>query len=278
MMKRFALIFMAMFFLLASCQDESFETPSYSKKIVVDGCIEQGQHARVALTWSCPYFAEVDSASILGLVLTSAKVTLNDGFTDEILILKQNDASYPPYVYESRVLRGVTGRTYNLKVEYGGHTVTATTQIPASQTIDSLWFARAEGVDTAGYIMLRYYDRAGEDNYYRVLTRKSQSVRFSPVFLPNLDGRLVDGEVVTMSLTEEGDQVTPTLFSVNDTVSVKLYTMNYPEFKFWSGVYLEHLNTTNPFAASNLHVESNINGGLGIWAGYGVSVKPIVCK
>jgi hypothetical protein len=278
MMKRNGIIVIVMFFLIASCQDENFETPSYSKKVVVDGWIEQGQHAKVFLTWSCPYFSEVDSISILNLMLTSAKVTVSDGSFEEILMLRRNDAYFPPYVYESNTLRGVTGRTYSLKVEYGGHTITASTQIPESQPIDSLWFSPANGVDTTGYIMLRFPDKIGVDNYYRILTKKSSATKYTPVFLPNLDGSLVDGQIVTMSLTEENSETKPKLFNVNDTVSVKLYTMNYLEFKFWNSLYSEHLNTTNPFAASNLHVQSNINGGLGVWAGYGTSIKQIVCK
>ena len=278
MMKRKGLIIIVMLFLLASCQDENFETPSYSNKIVVDGWIEQGQHAKVFLTWSCPYFSAVDSISILNLVLTSAKVSVSDGSFEEILMLRRNDAYFPPFVYESNTLRGVTGRKYSLKVEYGGHTVTASTQIPESQPIDSLWFSPAEGVDTAGYIMLKFPDRAGIDNYYRILTKKASATRYAPVFLPNLDGSLVDGQIITMSITEESSETTPKLFCVNDTVNVKLYTMNYSEFRFWDSLYNEHLNTTNPFAASNLHVQSNIDGGLGVWAGYGISIKQIVCK
>ncbi len=263
---------------LTACQDDSFETPNYTQKIVVDGWIEQGQPARVFLTLSAPYFSEVDSVTLRKLVLKWAKVTVIDGLTQEILTLKTNQDYFPPYVYESTTLRGIIGHTYGLKVEYGGKTVTSTTHIPAIQQLDSIWFKPEPGVDTAGYIRILFTDKPGIDNFYRITSKTgSQTKKYTPVFLPNLDGRIVDGQSIVLSISNEKD-LNPLLFNVNDTVNLKICTVDQPVFNFWNSLYQELQNTQNPFAAANMNVKSNVKGGLGIWAGYGVSNYRIVCK
>lgn len=264
--------------LLAACQDENFETPNYSQQIVVDGWIEQGQPARVFLTLSAPYFSEIDSASLRQLVLTRAKVTVIDGLNEEILTLRTNKDYFPPFIYEGANLRGVIGHSYTLKVEYGGRTVTSITQIPEPQLLDSIWFKLLPKVDTAGYIMIKFTDKPDVDNFYRILTRTgNKTEKYIPAFLPNLDGRLVDGQSLTLTISNEkkGDIL---YFSVNDTVNLKLCTMDQTVFNFWNSLNSELLNTGNPFASANFHVLTNVDGGLGIWAGYGVNTYRIVCK
>ena len=276
-MKRFYLTILIVLQLTA-CQNDNFETPYYDQKIVVDGWIEPNQPARVFLTLSAPYFSEVDSSSLRNLVITRAKVTVIDGLNEEILTLRTNYDYFPPYIYEGTYLRGIIGHSYSLKVEYGGVTVTSTTQIPDSQQLDSLWFKRAPDIDTAGYIMIKFSDKPGIDNFYRILTRTGVNTKkYTPVFLPNLDGRLIDGQTVSLTLSNEkkGDII---LFNVNDTVTVKFCTMEQSAFKFWNSLYSDLNNTQNPFASTSSHVISNVSGGLGVWAGYGVNTYRIVCK
>jgi len=276
MNKNIILILFLLF--LVACEDENFETPSYIQKIVVDGWIEQGQQAKVFLTLSTPYFSDIDSTSIRKLVLTTAKVTLTDGSISEILTLHSNSDYFPPYVYQSNSIIGTIGHSYSLKIEYGGVTVTSITHIPEPEPIDSIWFLLATGIDTAGYIKISFTDQLNVDNYYRIMTRTgNKTSKYTPVFLPNLDGSLVDGQDITLSLAGEKDD-NPLYFNVNDTVNVKLCTIDKAVFKFWNSLYVELKNANNPFAASNTHVISNINGGLGIWAGYGVSTKTIINK
>jgi len=54
--------------------------------------------------------------------------------------------------------------------------------------------------------------------------------------------------------------------------------MDMSVFEFWKSLYNDLNNTQNPFASTSSHVISNIDGGLGVWAGYGVKTYRIVCK
>lgn len=276
-MKRYFFLFVTVL-LLNTCKKDDFETPNYNQKIVVDGWIEQGKPARVFLTLSTPFFSDVDSATLRKLVLTRAKVTVIDGTREEVLTLTTNFDYFPPYVYESTSLTGKIGHTYKLKVEYNGKTVTSTTQIPEPQLLQNISFKRASEIDTAGYIMIKFTDKPGVDNYYRVMTHTgNKNDKFVPVFLPNLDGTLVDGQSITLSILGEKDR-DPLYFNENDTVFLKLCTIDQSVFTFWNSIYNELINTQNPFAATNSHVISNVDGGLGVWAGYGVSTYRIICK
>jgi hypothetical protein len=281
-MNRLLIIFSSFIFLIA-CQDEDFKTPDYNQKIVVDGWIEQGQPAKVFLTFSAAYFSDVDSVSLRKLVLTRAKVTVIDGINEEILTLRTNHDYFPPYIYESNYLVGKVGHTYKLKIEFDGKIVTSITQIPEPQKLDSMWFVKAPGIDTSGYIMLKFKDNPGVDNFYRILTKTgTKTMKYVPAYLPNLDGRLVDGQTVTLSVTSVKNSALMSkkmlYFSLNDTVNIKFCTVEQPVYNFWFSIQEESLNTENPFAATNSHVLSNIDGGLGIWAGYGANTYRIVCK
>lgn len=273
------LIIPAIVLLIAiSCQEDNFKEPNYNSKIVVDGWIEQGQPAKVLLTLSAPYFSEIDSVSIRNLLITRAKVSVSDGLEEEVLTLRKNSDYFPPYIYESTFIKGVVGRTYALKVEYSGKVITSSTQIPEPQKLDSMWFNLASDNDTSGNIVIRFTDKNGEDNYYRVLSRTGiKTEKYDPTFLPNIDGRLIDGQTVSLSVSRQKKGKAAN-YRLNDTVSIKLCTMNLEAFNFWRSLNQEQFNSQNPFASSVLHVESNIDGGIGIWAGYGISNYRIVCK
>jgi len=272
-----------LFFLaLASCQVDDFETPEYRSKIVVDGWIEQGQPARVFLTLSTPYFSEVDSATLRKLVLTHAKVSVTDGINSEVLTLKSNFDYFPPYLYESNVLTGEIGHSYNLKVEYGGVVVTSSTQIITQPNIDSVWFQEKKLNDSLGFLMLQFTDRIGVDDYYRIFAKRTKDKDFIPVQLPNLNGKLIDGKTVDVPVYRGRNDLLISnellYFKKGDTVSLKFCSVDNLVFDFWYSLQSELINSQNPFASNNSHVKSNVFGGLGVWSGYGASYKRIICK
>jgi len=45
--------------------------------------------------------------------------------------------------------------------------------------------------------------------------------------------------------------------------------MNKDALDFWNSWQNELVNSRNPIYPSNTSLKSNINGGIGIWAGYG---------
>jgi Domain of unknown function (DUF4249) len=266
-----------------SCSDFELDLPEYESKIVVDGWIEQDQSAKVILTLSAAYFSEIDSIALRKLVVTRAKVTVSDGETDEILTLRPNDKYFPPYVYEGTIIKGEPGKTYNLEVVYSNQVLTASTTIPEPVYLDSVWFELDEGKDSLGFIWAYFRDNPANKDFYRLLTkRKNIDKHFIPVFIPNFDDKLFNGEEMEFAIYKgrENPLVRDDVihFTLGDTILLKVNSIDEMTYDFWMSVQQEVFNAGNPLASSNAELVTNINGGLGIWGGYGVSTYQIIAK
>jgi hypothetical protein len=249
--------------------------------IVIDGWIEQGDQARVMLTANSPYFTTIDSASIRDLVLSRAKATLTDGFDTEVLILRKDTNYFPPFYYAGNTLFGDTGRTYAMTVDFGGKTAMVQTTIPPSVPIDALEFKLAEEEDSLGYVEITFTDPADQKNYYRIMTRrKGIDNRYISSFIMAINDQYFSGETIRFSLYRAPESFLASsgsdYYHVNDTVIVKLLTMDEASFRFWYSYQEEVINAANPFASSLVDLESNVAGdGLGVFSGYGVSIDTL---
>jgi len=254
----------------------------YSKaKIVVDGWIENGDYPYVILTLSSQYYSVVDSLTLRSLVLTRAKVTVSNGSESEVLTLTVNPDYFPPYIYQGSTIIGEAGKTYFLTVEYAGMMATAQTTIPKPANLDSLWFDLKPGSDSLGFIKGILSDNPQEKNYYRTFCEvKGKNNRFIPTLVPDYDDKLFNGQAYMLVLNKGQDTYLSTssdiYFKLKDTVFVKLSTLDKESHQFWTSYMDELVNAPNPFASSHKQVLSNVNGGLGIWCGYGSTYYGLV--
>ncbi len=268
------------------CEKElSIELPQPESKIVVEGWIEDGGYPNVILTRSAPYFSSIDSGSLRDYVVTKAKVTIVTGDQYEVLTLKPNDAYFPPYVYFGSELRGEVQGTYHLKVEFedSDNNVYASTSIPELTEPDSVWFQLEPGSDSLGRIWIKLSDNPGENNYYRLLTRrKGKDKRYVASFKSAFSDKLFNGETIVQGfnrgLSDLLDFTRDNLFRLGDTISVKFCSLDKEHYEFWNTYQNEILLSANPFSASNARVRSNIQNGLGIWGGYAASYHTVIAK
>lgn len=279
-MKNNSVYFFLFALLLIACEDD-FTAPGYQRKVVVDGWIEPNQPAMVLLTYSAPYFENIDSASLRKLMLNTAKVVVASGDTEEILSLGFNDQYFPPYVYKGNSIRGQIGNTYTLTIISYGDTISATTTIPSKITLDSIWFKPLQGSDTLGTLMVRFSDPAFERNYYRFMTRRiGIDENWVPAYLANMSDVIFDGQTIDLAILKGNenplfheDQI---YFERGDTIRFKLSNMDRNTFEFWKSVQQELSKNDNPFTSTIVEIKSNILGGLGLWAGYGTSQYQLV--
>jgi hypothetical protein len=108
-----------LFFLFAlivsSCgNDDLNEQISLESKVVVEGSIEEGEFAQVLLSSTIPVTNVIDSTNILDHVIRSAKITISDGLTSEVLRVKNDKNRIPPFVYFGSTLKGEAGKEYSL--------------------------------------------------------------------------------------------------------------------------------------------------------------------
>ncbi len=267
--------------LLACTREPEIDLPEPDVKIVVDGWIEANNQAKVFLTSNAPYFSPLDSASLRDLVLSRARVSLDDGENSEVLILRKDERYFPPYYYEGNMIFGRSGKTYTLQAEYGGNSIVAETTIPPAVRIDTCYFALLEGEDSLGYVVLEFTDPPDEKNYYRIFTRRiGLDDRYISSLIMAVDDKYLSGEKISLTLFRAPENYLSTeddnFYRPGEEILIKLSTMDRATFEFWNSYQDEVLNASNPFASSLSDVRSNIRGdGLGIWGGYAFSVDTV---
>jgi hypothetical protein len=270
---------------IASCNDDLLiDLPRPDDKIIIDGWIDKGQYAKVLLTRNAPYFSSIDSASIRDLVLTRAKVTLSDGESSEVLILRRNDNYFPPYIFEGNEIIGDTGKIFTVTADYGGKSAWASTTIPTSVKPDTVYFKLEANSDSLGTIYIEFTDPPESKNFYRILTkRNSKDRRYISSMVMAIDDKFFSGEKFGFSLSRGPESYISSkgnrYFEIGDTVSIKFCTIDKTHYDFWNSFQDEVLNSSNPFASSLSTVKSNVEGdGLGVWGGYGVSFCTLIIK
>ncbi|WP_242499218.1 DUF4249 domain-containing protein [Flavobacterium sp. 140616W15] len=279
MMKKYILFLLMI--VVWSCNDDIFSDGiKLESKLAVEGWIEEGDGPQVILSRTIPINDVVDSTNVLNHVIRSAKITVSDGETTEVLRVKKDNDRIPPFIYFGSEIIGKAGKTYTLKIEYLNRIVEATTSIPNTVPIASAIYEKKNVADTTGYIFIKFDDPVNEKNYYQIATKvdKKEPI-FVPAFYGNLDDDNFDSHSVSMQVNRgrlffPKSKFTP-YFTDGDLIFVKLRTMNKEVFNFWNSWQNEIVNSKNPIYPSNTSLKSNIKGGVGIWAGYGQSTVQV---
>ncbi|WP_188048855.1 DUF4249 domain-containing protein [Flavobacterium sp. GP15] len=274
-MKKYILLLFVL--LLTSCIKDDFSTQkTMESKVVVEGWIEEGDFAQVLLSSSISVTDVIDSTNVLNHVIRSAKITVSDGVSTEVLMVKNDKNRLPPFIYFGSILKGESGKNYTLKIEYLNRVIQSVTTIPKSITLKSAEYLKKNSSDTTGYVFIKFDDPLNEKNYYQIATKIEGK---EPVFVPSFYGNLDDLNFQTTSVSQQVNRgvllfpktkFTP-YFSDGDVIHVKLRTQNKESLDFWNSWQNEIVNSRNPIYPSNTSLKSNIKGGIGIWSGYGQS-------
>lgn len=274
-MKKYTLSLTAL--LLMNCSKGDFNKQvNLESKIVVEGWIEEDDYAQVLLSSSIPVTDVIDSTNVLNHVIRSAKITISDGVVSEVLRVKNDKNRVPPFVYFGSTILGQAGREYSMKIEYLNRVVQAVTKIPKSVNLKSAEYIKKNPTDTTGYVFVKFDDPIYEKNYYQIATKiEGKEPIFVPAFYGNLDDSGFETSVVSVQINRgvllfPKTKFTP-YFTDGDIIEVKLRTQNKESLDFWNSWQNEIVNSRNPIYPSNTSLKSNINGGIGIWAGYGQS-------
>lgn len=278
--------------LFTSCEKEiTVDMPQPDPKIVVEGYIFEGERPYVVLSKNAGYFDPIDSAALANIFIFDAVVTVTDGInTDTLTVQPAPECAYGfAYVKQNPTVVGVAGKTYNLTVSAIGQTVTSTTRIIPSVTLDSTKWVKFEDYDSLGYVYVHFNDPGIDERGYRIFSRRvsSNPQRNEPLFRPNFffDNRFYKGQPIEFGVTrarqfvdqydENNKDPDKRSYRIGDTAQVRVCTMDLPNFNFYNS-----LNNSNdgsgPFSTPG-NVQTNIQGGLGCWGGYGVTQFQIVC-
>ena len=278
--------------LLQSCEKEiTVDMPAPDPKIVVEGYIFEGERPYVILSKNAGYFDPIDSAAIANIFIFDAIVTVSDGTnTDTLTFQPAAESAYGfAYVKQNPTVIGQAGKTYNLNVSAIGQTVTSTTRIVPMAPLDSTKWVEYEDYDSLGYIYVHFTDPGTDELGYRVFSRRvsANPERNEPLFRPNFysSNRFYKGQPIEFGISRarqfsdqfSEDNPDPDLrsYRLGDTAQVRICTMDLPNYNFYNSLSNSD-NAGNPFSAPG-NVQSNIEGGLGCWGGYGVNQFQIIC-
>ena len=192
---------------------------------------------------------------------------------------------------------GVVGTSYALRVEAEGKVLTSTTTIPQPVPLDSVWFKLAlqrPGDDSLGFAWARLTDPDTMGNFYRWMARRIShradgSVE-DPTYISPLGNTFEDKYVNGLAFAfnfirgrqfysnqpEDGNEEAG-YFKVGDTIAVKFLSIGRNEYEFYTS-YDENVGSSGDMFGTPVNARTNISGGLGIWAGWGVHHDTIVCQ
>lgn len=295
--------FTGLLLLFTACEEEFIpDEITVEPQIVVEGYIEAaGENSAppyVLLTRNLPFFSQLDSNQFGDFYVHDAVITVNDGtqtmqlvefcLSDltptQILIAEaflgssvgEVSGTFCVYIDPTLQFVGEEGKTYTLRIEVEGKVLTSTTTIPFHTPLDSIWFTDPPGADNRdslqqmqvqitdppGPTFYRYFVNANDEGFRRddfsVLDDgffEGRQIVF-PLNKPAVDS--VDFDLSTFGLYTRGDQLT-----------LKWITFERPVFDFWNTIEFAAANQ-GPFSNATI-IDSNIEGGLGVWSGQSAS-------
>ena len=282
-------VFVSILFFLAlvGCtRDVDIDIANADEKIVVEGRIETGGVAEVYLTKSFFIFEEFNANDLSEHLITNAFVTISNGLVIDTLIPQIDLTSFPPLVYttSSPSFLGVENGTYNLKIVVEGKILTSTTTIPNKVKLDSVWIREENGIPGKGFVWAHLSDPDTLGNGYRWEQKLTTETKFVSPVGSTYDDKIVNGKSFDFlsqkpfdTNNDSLDRTTAFYYDITDTVIIKFSAIDKASFDFWRTLDVSKSNNGNPFAAPITPV-TNINGGLGVFAGYAVSYDTAVYK
>lgn len=269
---------------LFSCQDDFM--PQQEESVVVEGWIDAGGFPIVILTRSLPLRLRDDAIPLEQLqdyVIRWAKVTLSDGDTTVVLTGGKDNDYFPPFIYTTGQMRGMSGKTYTLKVETDGQILTAVTTIPDNPPIiDSIVCRSIPGDTAVSGIDVYIRNRTDCHCYYKSFYMDDiESGQFISSYLGVVDGYVADTTFVMQIMrgtTVQELEMTGFYFPNGSDVVIKVATMDSVSFSIWQGYEDKTRLGYSYVTSSTRNIPTNINGGIGYWCGYNaVNTKRTVC-
>lgn len=284
--------------------DIELDAPDHDPKIVVEGNITSDQVPFVILSKTSSFFEETSIQDIENSFVHGANVTVSDG-TDTVQLTEYSTDSLPQAVLDymkdslgvdlpsdstnqvtfyfytdlSFSMVGTEGRTYWLDISTGTDQLSSVTTIPQKAELDSIWWIPHPNPanDTLVSLMTRYSDPGGVENFIRYSSKRNSQPYYFPMFQSVYDDRSFinyDGETFDFALEPgydrngEIDIETYQYFSKGDTVISRWCSIDKASYDFWYSMEYDQ-NSTGGIFSQPIVISSNIEGGLGVWTGYG---------
>ena len=259
-------VFIILITLLAvGCIKEQENIVSSRQRLVVDGRIEEGRGAVVALSLNVDFREEYTEDDFIDMVVRWAKVTVESENEREVLTGRSN-RDYPTgYIYTGSKIRGEQGKSYTLIVEYSDQEWRATTTIPQRSELTDISVEHVS--DTLYTISATLPPMATPCSIDCALNGSSY---FAPTMLGVYDASDKPRRItINRPLGNLYRDDYTTHFFADDEVGLRINTLNDFGYAYWSLWQNNVINSLNPIFPAVDNLPSNIsNTALGIWQGY----------
>ena len=282
------------------------ETIEEEQLLVVEGRVEAGPSAGpayVILTRSVPFSGTLSLERLEELFVNDALVTVDDGLQKiilselcledlpteirdaaaELLGFNPDSVQINACAYVD-VLGQVTreiGRSYKLEVRSAETILRAETTIPSYVGLSDFRWDDPPGEPSDSLARLWVtIDDPPEANYYRYFTGAVDQPIVSP-FASVTNDIFFNGQEFEFPLTKgepRGAEIDPESFGLytrGDSIVVRWTTIEESVFDFWNTLEFS-ANSAGPFS-SYTRIATNVEGGLGVWAGYAVDEYRLFC-
>lgn len=282
-MKKVGLFGIVLYCFYGCSPDLDYTVRGYTQKIIVEGVIETDKYPVVYLSLNVPLWKNPDSLSILDHVIRYAKVTISDGTKTEILTSRWDKTHFPPYSYRATEITGVEGKTYDLKVEYGGYTLYSSTFLPVGTTIEKVEFSPSTVSDTLKIASVWVTIDKLNSTGFRIFTKKRKDKRFLETpLLFNENLSLQGSQRFNLSPRSEKSDASfkeGQYFALGDTIDIKLCALDSVSSRFFKGLGMFSTLAGNLLTNELKPLPSNISEpGFGIWYGSAVRTTTVVVK
>ena len=298
------LVYILLLFSLGCTKSIDFQLPEVEQIIVVEATVESGLPPRVVLTNSQGYFDPIDSNILKEIFVHDAVITLNDGSNDYTL---QEINFNGIYLYTSLEFGaiGQLGKTYSINIDVNDKNIQASTKIPQSLMLDSIWFEKYDAYDSLGFIGTKFTDPDTLGNCYRWFAQRINTYKYNyPPPFDNVKGTVKDSRPLAPIGSSTDDKLFNGLsfefafprgedgnfegpddegieegfFKTGDTILIKSTTTTYPVYLYVRAMENAAVSNGGIFGSSG-NLPYNVQGdGIGIFYGYGVSYDTLICE
>lgn len=267
-MRPLCLLLILFLLLFSSACEVDVELNPFEPEVVVEGIVENGEYPVVILSVLIPVDANLDSLQMSTIPIRWAKVTISDGVDEEVLVGMRDANSLFKFKYKALHMKGEIGNTYNLKVEYSGRVLTATTKIPKQPELSNIEVVKLNYSDSLYSIKVDINDVPDEKNYYFFQVKlDSDTDVFRPAFFGAIDDESegANSSIVIYNSIRMKDY--SLYFISKNTYVLKFCQIGELEYCFWNDYFNQIIAASNPVYPNVSNLTSNINGGLGVFYG-----------
>lgn len=269
-MRRLCIITAALLAALTGCSRQEMPVAT---RLTVQGWIENGGHPLVMVAETIPMDGEahISQTAMMEHIAKWAKVSVSDGENTVILTGNADPDYFPPYVFTTARMTGEVGKTYTLTVEYKDYKARAVTTIPEPVPVERISMMQMS--DSLFTLQVGFIDPPEKGNYYKVFTRTTGiDTHYHPSAMAQFSDEVLDGysEFRLFSAQRLLDLVDSPNYRLGEEVWIKMCTTDAATYNYWNNFELMLATNANATIWLDPDMQSNMEGALGYWAGYGV--------